>query len=599
MLQTQESFTVVFADNLGVALAQYIMALQVLQFYIRHDRDMPRMFPFLGVLALLFCGDLFLRQDTQKLVFFGWCFLYAVLAAYYMAALQPAAPHRALPRAPRRALWTALTLCAAMLLGWSTARFIEYAEREMARFFLGPLPLPTAQLGFSRVARLDSMSAIRGDAGKEAAIRVFAEDLPGYLRGAAYTRYLNQVWHVEEGLTKVPSAAVWPPELDKDEAEHVFPVQEQEELAAQLRIWPEERLEQVIFTPWHTAWIAAREEELERDVNGALRAPDGLDGQPYTAVTATDFEDPEARADYLALPEDLDPAIIALAQRVCAHAPTAQAKIAAVTSYFNQQYEYALGIQIPPDVEPLSYFLLNDPLPAAHCEFFASGATMLLRAVGVPARYVTGFMCHEKHPYGGYWVARNRDAHAWVEAFVPGLGWTIVEATPPAGQPQEAMATVGMLRQALDYLSFQLAQLKAALFGGGVSGFFWSLIDGLRWLLVASVTTWAGRLVLALLGLLALWDLLRKRRRKHRPQGLAQEPHVIALNKLLQLMDERLRKHGLLRRPEETIHAFATRLEQEAELEKDAPGWYRRYAELRYHGPPTQERIAELRDRLH
>jgi transglutaminase-like putative cysteine protease len=598
MMQNQDSITVVFSDNLGPAIAQYLIALQVLQFYIRHDRDMPRMFPFLGVIALLFCGDLFLRQDTQKLVFFGWCFLYAVLAAYYMNTLQPAAPHRALPRAPRRALWTALTLCAAMLLGWSTARSLEWAEREMARFFLSPLPLPTTQLGFARIARLDSMSKIRADAGQEAALRVFADRSPGYLRGAAYTRYLNQVWHTEEGVTQVPPALAWPPELQKHQEENVFPVQDQDAVVAQLRVWPTLAVQEVIFTPWQTAWIAAREEELERDVNGALRAPDGLGGQPYTAATTAESEGIEARDEYLALPEDLNPEIVALAQQICRDAMTAQAKIAAVTAYFGQHYEYELGITIPPDVEPLEYFLLNDPLPAGHCEFFASGAAILLRVVGVPARYVTGFMCHEQHPYGGYWVARNRDAHAWVEAFVPDTGWTIVEATPASGQPQGAPESVGRLRQAIDYMSFQWAQVKAQLFGGGISGFFWKLVDGLRWMLAASVTTWPGRGLWALLVLAALWDLLRKRRRRPHAEGLPSEPHVIALNKLLEQMDARLRKRGVVRRPEETLHQFAARLDREAAEEHTIPAWYRCYAEARYHGPPGPEHLAELKEAL-
>jgi hypothetical protein len=56
----------------------------------------------------------------------------------------------------------------------------------------------------------------------------------------------------------------------------------------------------------------------------------------------------------------------------------------------------------------------------------------MCREVGVPARYVQGFLVKEKNEWGGYWVSRERDAHAWVEVYIEGLGWVQVDSTPPS-----------------------------------------------------------------------------------------------------------------------------------------------------------------------
>ena len=67
-----------------------------------------------------------------------------------------------------------------------------------------------------------------------------------------------------------------------------------------------------------------------------------------------------------------------------------------------------------------------------YCEYFASAAAVLLRLQGVPTRYVTGFSMDAAEFVGGHYVVRESDAHAWIEAYIPGRGW--VEADPtPAG----------------------------------------------------------------------------------------------------------------------------------------------------------------------
>ena len=67
------------------------------------------------------------------------------------------------------------------------------------------------------------------------------------------------------------------------------------------------------------------------------------------------------------------------------------------------------------------------------CRHFAASATMLYRALGIPARYTVGFLgSTNAETWTDVTVAQ---AHAWVEIFVEGIGWQPVEVTPPMDPP--------------------------------------------------------------------------------------------------------------------------------------------------------------------
>jgi transglutaminase-like putative cysteine protease len=69
---------------------------------------------------------------------------------------------------------------------------------------------------------------------------------------------------------------------------------------------------------------------------------------------------------------------------------------------------------------------------------FAAALTLLARARGIPARVVTGYRVSEVNPISGFAVVRERNAHAWVVAWVDGR-WVTVDPTPAAemlGKPK-------------------------------------------------------------------------------------------------------------------------------------------------------------------
>jgi hypothetical protein len=81
---------------------------------------------------------------------------------------------------------------------------------------------------------------------------------------------------------------------------------------------------------------------------------------------------------------------------------------------------------------------------------------LMLRSLGIPARLVTGYLGAEYNPFEDYYMVRQSNAHAWVEAYLPDRGWTTFDPTPPSGLPVSAKLGWSLLAsQAYDYLLFR------------------------------------------------------------------------------------------------------------------------------------------------
>lgn len=63
------------------------------------------------------------------------------------------------------------------------------------------------------------------------------------------------------------------------------------------------------------------------------------------------------------------------------------------------------------------------------CEHFAAAFVVVMRAMDVPARIVTGYQGAERNPVDGYYIVRNAFAHAWAEYWQPGVGWVRADPT--------------------------------------------------------------------------------------------------------------------------------------------------------------------------
>ena len=101
------------------------------------------------------------------------------------------------------------------------------------------------------------------------------------------------------------------------------------------------------------------------------------------------------------------------------------------------------------------------------CEHIASAFVVLMRAMNVPARIVTGYQGGELNSVDGFWVVRQSDAHAWAEVWQAGQGWVRVDPTSAVapgrtGAYQRLAAPRGVVAQAFGNFSPTLsAQLRA------------------------------------------------------------------------------------------------------------------------------------------
>lgn len=163
-------------------------------------------------------------------------------------------------------------------------------------------------------------------------------------------------------------------------------------------------------------------------------------------VTEVDYP-PEIRRTYLQLPE-LSPRLYELARELAAAAATPYDVVRRVEAYLTENLRYSLDLRHESGLDPLDEFLFHRKM--GNCEYFAASMTVLLRATGIPARVVNGFQRGEWNEVGQYFAIRQRDAHSWVEVFLPGAGWVTFDPSPRAAFDAQAFGASGWFGQYYD-----------------------------------------------------------------------------------------------------------------------------------------------------
>ncbi|MEO8856122.1 MAG: DUF3488 and transglutaminase-like domain-containing protein [Burkholderiaceae bacterium] len=237
------------------------------------------------------------------------------------------------------------------------------------------------------------------------------------------------------------------------------------------------------------------------------------------------------------------------------------------------------------------------------CEHIASAFVILMRALDIPARIVTGYQGGEINPVDGFWVVRQSDAHAWAEVWMAGRGWVRVDPTAAVspgrvGSQQRLQPARGVLASALDSVSpVMLFNLRAA----------WEAINNRwnQWVLNYSQTvqfdllknigfaspSWEDLsyvligLVVAASLVVALWTLWDRSR---------QDPWL----RLLQRAGVRLRVAGIAVPPNSPPRSIARLLDRQwgrADPRAHAIGdWLLRLEQLRYAPPDATARMKLL-----
>jgi transglutaminase-like putative cysteine protease len=326
----------------------------------------------------------------------------------------------------------------------------------------------------------------------------------------------------------------------------------------------------------------------------------------YRARAWTDHQwqaqlDPARLARWLRLPPGYNPRTLQLAQQLQRPDNPAASAQAILALFRREQFRYTLE---PP---PLGRNTVDDFLfdtRAGFCEHYASAFVVLMRAMGVPARVVTGYQGGELNPVDQYMTVRQSDAHAWAEIWLPRRGWVRIDPTAAVAPervehnlarslPQTAPFGLDGLVGLRNDRNSWLSQLG---FGLNALNNAWN-----QWVLDYNPDrqrsfleelsfgffNWRGAAGLAAIALLLV--LMRQLRLR-----TAQDPVDAAYEAFCRMMAKR----GWARRPEEGPRSYALRLQEMAipEPKKAAMrSFLELYGKLKYGRPDDQNNAAAAR----
>lgn len=144
---------------------------------------------------------------------------------------------------------------------------------------------------------------------------------------------------------------------------------------------------------------------------------------------------------------DHNPRARAMAREIRARAGSDAEYAREVLAWFaRQELEYTLDPG-PSAIDSVDSTLFD--MKRGFCAHFASAYATMMRAGGVPARVVTGYLGGEWNPTGGYLIVRQADAHAWTEIWLDGEGWTRVDPTVVVSPGRLQLGIFSLLRDSV------------------------------------------------------------------------------------------------------------------------------------------------------
>lgn len=124
-----------------------------------------------------------------------------------------------------------------------------------------------------------------------------------------------------------------------------------------------------------------------------------------------------------------------LAESITEGETTVYGKANAIANYVRNAARYDTNTKrMPTDATDFAKWFLETS-ETGYCVHYATATTVLLQAIGIPARYVTGYMADMQAAY--LKIVQSKDAHAWAEYWLPGYGWMVLESTAPDLRGQE------------------------------------------------------------------------------------------------------------------------------------------------------------------
>jgi len=136
---------------------------------------------------------------------------------------------------------------------------------------------------------------------------------------------------------------------------------------------------------------------------------------------------------YLELPDDFPADVRDLARKETANANGPYAQALALQDFLRNNYTYDEAAPAGHSDDHLRYFLFRSKI--GYCEQFAGAYAAMARSIGLPARVAVGFTPGTYDPAADVFHVTTKEAHAWPEVHINGLGWVAFEPTPGRFEP--------------------------------------------------------------------------------------------------------------------------------------------------------------------
>ncbi len=214
--------------------------------------------------------------------------------------------------------------------------------------------------------------------------------------------------------------------------------------------------------PLADQWLPAAFRPRAVDVDGARIIPESatliapgrsISGLRYHVDSEVPPAEPTARQiaatsgrdltydRYTRLPDEFPPSVARQARAIVRGASTQYEKARRLEAFFlDGSFTYDLRVAGGSDTDAIVEFLARR---RGFCEQFAGTYAAMARAAGLPARVAVGFSPGDYDATAGKYVVRARNAHAWPEVWLAGLGWRAFEPTPAGAAPGQTDPGLG------------------------------------------------------------------------------------------------------------------------------------------------------------